>query len=144
MWPTWKSTYPLVAWYLYQYYGDERVLETHYDGIAKLMEFLGKQADNYIIAKDLGDHMEPDRAAGYSNFAPKRTPPEITATGFYYFDAWILAQAAKVLGKTEDYKRYSLLAENIKKPTTRNSSTKKRINIRLVVRLQMPCHSSLV
>ena len=115
MWPTWKSTYPLVAWYLYQYYGDERVLETHYDGIVKLMEFLGKQADNYIIAKDLGDHMEPDRAAGYSNFAPKRTPPEITATGFYYFDAWILAQAAKVLGKTEDYKRYSLLAENIKK-----------------------------
>jgi alpha-L-rhamnosidase len=115
MWPTWKSTYPLVAWYLYQYYGDERVLETHYDGIAKLMEFLGKQADNYIIAKDLGDHMEPDRAAGYSNFDPKRTPPEITATGFYYFDAWILAQAAKVLGKTEDYKRYSLLAENIKK-----------------------------
>jgi alpha-L-rhamnosidase len=114
-WPTWKSTYPLVAWYLYQYYGDERVLETHYDGIAKLMEFLGKQADNYIIAKDLGDHMEPDRAAGYSNFDPKRTPPEITATGFYYFDAWILAQAAKVLGKTEDYKRYSLLAENIKK-----------------------------
>ena len=115
MWPTWKSTYPLVAWYLYQYYGDERVLETHYDGIVKLMEFLGKQADNYIIAKDLGDHMEPDRAAGYSNFDPKRTPPEITATGFYYFDAWILAQAAKVLGKTEDYKRYSLLAENIKK-----------------------------
>ena len=115
MWPTWKSTYPLVAWYLYQYYGDERVLETHYDGIVKLMEFLGKQADHYIIAKDLGDHMEPDRAAGYSNFDPKRTPPEITATGFYYFDAWILAQAAKVLGKTEDYKRYSLLAENIKK-----------------------------
>ena len=115
MWPTWKSTYPLVAWYLYQYYGDERVLETHYDGIVKLMEFLVKQADNYIISKDLGDHMEPDRAAGYSNFAPKRTPPEITATGFYYFDAWILAQAAKVLGKTEDYKRYSLLAENIKK-----------------------------
>ena len=115
MWPTWKSTYPLVAWYLYQYYGDERVLETHYDGIVKLMEFLDKQADNYIISKDLGDHMEPDRAAGYSNFDPKRTPPEITATGFYYFDAWILAQAAKVLGKTEDYKRYSLLAENIKK-----------------------------
>lgn len=115
MWPTWKSTYPLVAWYLYQYYGDERVLETHYDGIAKLMEFLETQADNYIIAKDLGDHMEPDRAAGYSNFAPKRTPPAITATGFYYFDVWILAQAAKVLGKTEDYKRYSLLAENIKK-----------------------------
>ena len=114
MWPTWKSTYPLAAWYLYQYYGDERVLANHYEGIAKLIEFLGTKADNYIIAEDLGDHMEPDRTAGYSNFAPQRTPPAITATGFYYFDTWILAQAAKVLGKTEDYKRYSSLAENIK------------------------------
>ena len=51
MWPTWKSTYPLVAWYLYLYYDDERILATHYEGIAKLVEFLGTQADNYIITK---------------------------------------------------------------------------------------------
>jgi alpha-L-rhamnosidase len=115
MWPCWKSTYPLVAWYLYQYYGDERVLADHYEGIAKLVEFLGAQADNHIIAKGLGDHMEPDRAAGFGNFRPHRTPVAITSTGFYYFDVWILAQAARILGKTADYNRYAALADNIRK-----------------------------
>ncbi|MCX5842066.1 MAG: family 78 glycoside hydrolase catalytic domain, partial [Deltaproteobacteria bacterium] len=115
MWPCFKSTYPLVAWYLYQHYGDERVLADHYEGIARLVEFLSAQADNHIITRGLGDHMEPDRAAGYSNFRPQRTPAAITSTGFYYFDVWILAQSARILGKTEDYKRYSALADNIKK-----------------------------
>lgn len=115
MWPDWKSTYPLVVWYLYQYYSDERVLATHYEGIAKLVEFLGTKADNYVINEGLGDHMEPDRAAGYCNFAPTRTPAKVTSTGFYFFDTWILAQSAKVLGNTEDYKRYSALADNIRK-----------------------------
>ncbi len=112
--PCWKSTYPLIAWYLYQYYGDERVLAEHYDGIAKLVKFLGTQADNYIIFKGLGDHMEPDRAAGRSHHRPKRTPGAVTSTGYYYFDTWILSQAAKVLAKDDDYKRYSTLAGKIK------------------------------
>jgi alpha-L-rhamnosidase len=114
MYPCWKSTYPLIAWYLYQYYGDERVLAEHYDGIAGLVKFLGARADNYIISEGLGDHMEPDRKAGRSNFAPKRTPAAVTSTGYYYFDVWILAQAAEILGKTDDYERYSTLAGKIK------------------------------
>jgi alpha-L-rhamnosidase len=112
--PCWKSTYPLIAWYLYQYYGDERILAEHYDGIAGLVKFLGTRADNYIISEGLGDHMEPDRKAGRSNFAPKRTPAAVTSTGYYYFDVWILAQAAKILGKTDDYERYSTLDGKIK------------------------------
>ena len=114
MYPCWKSTYPLVAWYLYLYYGDERILVEHYDGIAGLVAFLSTKADNYIISEGLGDHMEPDRAAGESNASPKRTPASITSTGYYYFDTWILAQAAKILGKDDDYERYSKLAGQIK------------------------------
>jgi len=113
-WPCWKSTYPLFVWYLYQYYDDERILATHYDGIAKLVKFLGTLADNYIISDGLGDHMEADRDSGKSNFYPKHTPVSITSTGYYYFDTWILAQAAKILGKTDDYERYSTLAGKIK------------------------------
>jgi len=114
MYPCWKSTYPLIAWYLYQYYGDERVLAEHYNGIAGLVKFLGTRANNHIISEGLGDHMEPDRKAGRSNFAPKRTPAVVTSTGYYYYDVWILAQAAKILGKTDDYERYSTLAGKIK------------------------------
>jgi len=113
-WPCWKSTYPLIAWYLYQYYGDKRVLADHYQGIAKLVGFIGARAKNHIVPNGLGDHKEPDRKTGLSSKWPKRTPGPLTSTGYYYFDTWILAQTAKILGKTDDYKRYSTLAEQIK------------------------------
>ena len=115
MWPCWKSSYPLIAWYLYQYYEDKQVLAEHYDGMKKLVEFLGTQAENYIISEGLGDHMEPDREKGDSSFRPKRTPAAITSTGYYYIDTWILTQAAQILGKSDDAKHYSNLADNIMK-----------------------------
>ena len=112
--PCWKSTYPLIAWYLYQYYGDERVLEEHYDGMKKLVHFLESKADGHIVPKGLGDHMEPDRASGRSNFSPKRTPGTVTSTAYYYFDTWIVAQAAKIIGRPEEARRYSDMARRIK------------------------------
>jgi alpha-L-rhamnosidase len=114
MWPNWKSTYALVAWYLYEFYGDEKVLADHYDGIEKLVEFLGTWANGHIIQEGLGDHMEADRLSGVSNFLPVRTPVDVTSTAVYYYDAWILAQAAQILGKTNDYNTYSNLANQIK------------------------------
>jgi len=112
-WPAWKSSYPLFAWYVYQYYGDERILKVHYDGMKKLVDFLSTKADNYVVSCGLGDHMEP-QADGSSSFGPNHTPVPLTSTAYYYYDAWILAQAAEILGKTNDTKHYSDLAENIK------------------------------
>jgi len=100
--PAWKSSYPLFVWYVYQYYEDVRVLEEHYTGIRKLVDFLSAKADNYIISCGLGDHMEPQ--VDYSSFRPKHTPVPLTSTAYYYYDAWILSQVAEILGKTEDAK----------------------------------------
>jgi len=111
-WPAWKSSYPLFVWYIYQYYGDERVLERHYDGLKKMVDFLGTFAEDYIVSCGLGDHMEPQTKI--SSFTPRHTPPSLTSTAYYYYDAWIQSQAAEILGKSDDAKRYSDLAENIK------------------------------
>jgi alpha-L-rhamnosidase len=113
MWPPFMSTYVLQVWYLYQYYADTRVVQEHYDSLTKLVEFFGKNASNYIILHGLGDHMEP-QDDGYSRALPLHTPPALTSTAFYYYDAWILSQLAAALGKTDDAKRYSELAQNIK------------------------------
>lgn len=66
-WPAWQSTYPQLVWYVHQYYGDQRVLETHYDGLKKLVEYLGTLAKDDVITAGLGDHMEPhaDGTASY-------------------------------------------------------------------------------
>jgi len=110
--PAWKSTYPLLVWYVYQYYGDERILEEHYNGIRKLVNFLSTKADNYIVSCGLGDHMEPQVSSSSSR--PEHTPVPLTSTAYYYYDAWILFQTAEILGKTDDAKRYSDLSKNIK------------------------------
>ncbi len=111
-WPGWKSSYPLFVWYVYRYYDDERVLERHYDGLKKLVDFLGTLAEDYIISHGLGDHMEPQTKI--SSFRPRHTPISLTSTAYYYYDAWIQSQVAEILGKSDDAKRYSELAENIK------------------------------
>lgn len=111
-WPTWKSSYPLFVWYIYRYYDDERVLERHYDGLKKLVDFLGAFAEDYIVSRGLGDHMEPQTKI--SSFTPQHTPVSLTSTAYYYYDAWIQSQAAEILGKTDDAKHYSELAESIK------------------------------
>lgn len=111
--PAWHSTYPLFVWYLYQYYGDRRILERHYGGLAKLLAFLGEHARDYIISAGIGDHMEP-QPDGSCSPESVHTRAVLTSTAYYHFDACIMAQAAEVLGKTEDAGRYSELAENIK------------------------------
>ena len=79
----------------------------------RLVDFLGTTAENHILSYGLGDHMEP-QADGTSSSSPNHTPEALTSTAYYYFDTWILAQAAEILGKTADAKRYSDLAEKIK------------------------------
>ena len=113
MMPCWKSTYPIVAWDIYRYYNDERILEEHYEGIKKLVAFLRDNSINQIISQGLGDHMEP-QPGGWSSETPKHTPPVVTSTAIYYNDAWIAARAAEILGKPEEARYYSELAETIK------------------------------
>jgi len=111
--PCWKSTYPIVVWDVYQHYADKRVLERHYRGIEKLVAFLGTQATEHIISAGLGDHMEP-QPDGTSSAGPVHTPISLTSTAYYYRDIWILAQAARILGKTDDTAKYDRLAEEVR------------------------------
>ena len=111
--PAWKSSYPLFVWFVYQYHGDRRVLEEHYEGLKKLVEFLRVKAVDNVISEGLGDHMEP-QPEGRCNFSPRHTPAALTSTGYYYRDVQILARAAELLGKTDDARQYSRLADDIR------------------------------
>jgi len=114
MWPAWQSAYHLFVWYVYQYYDDKRILAEHYDSMKKLVDFFSSHADNYIMPDNLGDHMEP-QGDGTSSFSPNRTPNILCATAYYYYTAWIVAQTAEILGKTDDAERYVALTEDVKK-----------------------------
>jgi alpha-L-rhamnosidase len=113
--PAWGGNYPLLVWYLYQYYEDERLLEEHYEGMKRWLEYLASISDNHIVVKGhYGDHMLPGLKPGEEQFISTETPKSLVWTGYYYRGAYVVSQIAKILGKTDDARRYAKLAEDIK------------------------------
>ncbi|MEN6310285.1 MAG: family 78 glycoside hydrolase catalytic domain [Acidobacteriota bacterium] len=102
--PAWGTAYPLICWYMYQYYGDTRVLAEQYDGLRKYVEFLKSRAENGIL-----------RYSYYGDWvAVEKCPGAIVSTFYYYYDTKILADAARLLGKTQDAALYDKLAGDIR------------------------------
>jgi alpha-L-rhamnosidase len=102
-----------VVWCIYWFYDDRRILAEHYENLTRLIDFFQGTARDYILSYGLGDHMEP-QPDGSCSFCPLHTPVALTSTAHFYHDTRIVAQAAEILGKDEDAKRYSSLAERIK------------------------------
>ncbi len=102
--PAWGTAYPLIGWYMYQYYGDTRVLEEHYDGLKKYVEFLRSTAENGVLKwSHYGDWV-----------AVEKCPSPVVSSFYYYYDVKVLADAARVLGKTQDAALYDKLAADIR------------------------------
>jgi alpha-L-rhamnosidase len=102
--PAWGTAYPLICWYMYQYYGDTRILADHYEGVKKYVEYLRSRAENGLVKFSYyGDWVAVDK-----------TPGSIVSSFYYYYDVRVLADMAKVLGKDADVKTYADLAAAIK------------------------------
>jgi len=114
--PAWAGNYPLVVWYVYQYFGDERLLAEHYPNMRRWVAYLDTLAENGRIEKGgyYGDHMLPGDAPGQEEFISKETPPELLWTGYYYNNTWILAQTARILGKADEAAAYATRTEAIR------------------------------
>jgi len=111
----WGGNYPILVWYLHQYYGDDRILAEHYPSLKKWIAYLSSMAPEYIVTKGAyGDHMLPGLEPGREQFVSRETPRSLVWTAYYYRGVTVLARIAERLGKQADAKRYALLAENIK------------------------------
>jgi len=102
--PAWATAYPLICWYMYQYYGDTRVLEENYDGMRKYVEFLRSKTENGLV-----------KFSSYGDWvAVEKCPGAIVSSFYYYYDVKIQADVARVLGKTQDAALYDKLAADIR------------------------------
>jgi alpha-L-rhamnosidase len=107
----WGSAYVLVPWQVYRYYGDERLLREHYEGMKRWVDYLSTWEKNGIVLKDrpgswnLADWL----CAGES------PPKELVHTFYYGLTAEIVARTAGILGKTEDQRRYAAVSERVQK-----------------------------
>jgi len=102
--PAWGTAYPLICWYMYEQYGDRRILEENYEGLKKYVEFLRTKApDNVLRYSYYGDWV-----------AVEKTPGALVSDFYYYYDVQVLAKIAKLLGKSEDAQTYTQLNAQIK------------------------------
>ena len=109
--PEWGSAIVLVPWQQYEFTGDTELLRRHYDGMKRYVAYLGSKANGHIVSFGLGDWYDlGPKPPGYSQLTPK----ELTATAFFFYDTWILAQTARVLGKEAEAKQFAGKADEIR------------------------------
>ncbi|MBM3298065.1 MAG: alpha-L-rhamnosidase, partial [Candidatus Aminicenantes bacterium] len=105
--PAWASAYAQLAWLLYFYYGDTRVLEIHYPFLKKYMDFLDRFSAGRLPLRlgKYGDWCPP------GSVGPKKTPVELTASWYHLHDLRLLQKISRVLGREKDERRFALRAE---------------------------------
>ena len=112
----WGGNYPGLVWYLYRYYGDERLLVEHYEGMKRCTDHMETVSEDLIITTGLyGDHMLPGDEPGGEVFVSPETPRELVWTGYLYRAAAVMSLVAEVLGEPGDARRYAELAEEVKR-----------------------------
>ena len=109
--PEWGSAFVVVPWQQFQFTGDTELLRQYYDGMKRYVAYLGSKSKGNIVSHGLGDWYD----IGPGEPGPsKLTPNALTATAFYFYDTRILAQAAAMLGKTDDAKKFTARADEIR------------------------------
>ncbi len=109
--PEWGSAFLIVPWQQYEWTGDLDLLRRHYDAMKRYVAYLGSKAKDNIVSHGLGDWYDlGPKPPGYAQL----TPIALTATAFYYYDTWILAQTATLLGRTDDATDYERRAAEIR------------------------------
>jgi alpha-L-rhamnosidase len=111
--PNWSGDQVLLAWLLYQHYGNRRILEESYENSRQLVDAFATQAAKPHPWSDaFGDWCPPGRSGHYEQCFSEG---EIVNTSIYYRATLLVSQMAGILGKTSDAAAYQERAESIRR-----------------------------
>ena len=101
----WGDAGTICPWTIYEVYNDKRLLAQHYPAMARWVEYCRNNS------KDL---LRP--AAGFGDWLSIKadTPLDVIATAYFAYSTHLTADAARVLGKQDDAKKYDELFQQIK------------------------------
>jgi hypothetical protein len=108
----WGASFILVPWQQHAFEGDVQLLRQYYPAMKRYFAYLESRAEDGILSEGLGDWYDvgPKKSGASQN-----TPPPITASAFYYYDARTLAQIAAVLDKPDEAFDFNRKAEEIRR-----------------------------
>jgi alpha-L-rhamnosidase len=102
--PAWGTAYPLLVWYMYERYGDRRILDEYYEGVKKYVEFLRSRAPDHVL-----------RFYHYGDWiAVEKTPGEFVSAAYFYANVELLRNMAELLGRSADVESYKKLSADVR------------------------------
>ena len=107
--PAWGDAGVIVPWTIYRTYADTRIVEKHYDAMARWMAYLREANPDLLRKNKMGNN--------YGDWlSPKgdHTPKDLLATAYWAYDAGLMAEMAGAIGRGEDAEKYAELREGIK------------------------------
>ena len=111
----WGDAAVIVPWVLYGRYGDKGILHAQFDSMAAWVESVAAAAGPDRLWEEgmqFGDWLDPKAPPDKPGDA--RTAAYIVATAYFAHSADLLAQAAAILGRTEEAARYGALADEVR------------------------------
>ncbi|MEX2335975.1 MAG: family 78 glycoside hydrolase catalytic domain [Fulvivirga sp.] len=102
--PDWTSSIAIIPWNIYLFYGDSKILADNYKNIKRYVNHITDLSPDGLTSWGLGDWVP----------VKSKSPVEFTSSTYYFIDATILANTARLLGKQKDEEKYSALATKIK------------------------------
>ncbi len=109
--PEWGSASVILPWMIYKWYGDDSAMKKAWPMMVRYAEYLKSKSDKHILSHGLGDWFDygPNRPG-----EAQLTPKALTATAIYYYDLKLLAEMASVLNRSDEQKRFSVWASEVK------------------------------
>ncbi|MBN2180939.1 MAG: family 78 glycoside hydrolase catalytic domain [Sedimentisphaerales bacterium] len=107
----WAASFIMVPWQHYLWTGDTDLFEQYFPAMKRYLAYLDSRAEDYILDEGLGDWYD---VGPRKSSRAELTPPEVTASAFYYYDHKLVARIAKILGEDEDARLYEQKAAKIR------------------------------
>ena len=106
--PAWADAGVICPWTVYSVYGDRRELERHYPAMTRFIEFCRKRSTPELLP--------PAKYHCFGDWLSIKaeTPKDVIYTAYFAYSTRLTAQAAEVLGKTEDAAKYNALFEKVR------------------------------
>jgi alpha-L-rhamnosidase len=111
----WSDAATIVPWTIYLAYGDKQLLQQQYSSMQNWVSYIQSHSRNNLW--DTGNHFGDwlfYSGTDYEDGAAL-TDKNFIAQAFYAYSTQLLINAAKVLGRDEDVRIYTILLNNIKK-----------------------------
>ena len=113
----WADASTIIPWSMYQTYGDVRILEQQYASMKAWVNYMEQQSINDLwnTGFHFGDWCFYSPSPTDDSGKAAVTDKYLIAQAFFANSTQLMINSAKVLGKTEDVKKYEALLDRIKK-----------------------------